>query len=1080
MPVDRLPVDEGIRELATSEGDAVRAVSVTIPGSRPRLVAGQTVPMGGKLADDFERIRAMLTEEEPCAVLINIADVPETRGAWLFAVYLPATTPESIQHRWHVGSTSIMAEMLPVEVRELRVTKLSKITPEAVQRAAREAKEKLLNSRSAELGMLPAASEAVLGMPSLLHGPGGGMAKMKRSSLRSQRSRASLRANDMTTKASYHGRYAVQSDRNVTPAVVVVDPFSSGAILAAGIVKRGYHCIRVLSAKSSPVSEIAAEGVRPQFDATVRFDDEDPDEEGALDRLFEELEQLPWTIVAVLPGCETGVLLADRLVFKLGKNVLRQNGETTIEARRNKYLMGETIKKAGVRAAKQLLALDWPSAEAFLREWNPSPYKVIAKPNQSCGSDDVLLCQSEEEVKNAFNIIDGKVNGIGNKNEGILIQEFLDGQEFVVDMVSRDGKHKVMAIWEYDKRSANGQFNVYFGMKLRCVDDELTRSLVEYQKSVLDALEIRNGPSHGEIMVTAEGPVLVEVGARCHGGEGTWQAVTQACIGYNQIDVTLDAFFEEGRFMAIPPVPKSLQKSGRECFVVARQSGVVRGFPGFDEIRKFGSYAGEEIMAKKQTFMPLTVDCFTRPAAFQLVHEDESVVAADYERARELEVEGMWDFELMCPSAPEGGGAVVVVDPFSSGAQVAGYVLKLGHKLIMLFSELDSPVAQMVAAGTDLQGETIMHNHLNPDSDAALEDTVQKLKALPTPILAILAGAETGVLLADQLAEKFATRRNPLHLSLARRNKYIMGETIRKAGVRAVKQHICSDWTEAETFLREWNPSPYKVIAKPNQSSGSDGVFLCTSEEEVKQAFETINGAANKLGGTNEGVLVQEFLEGQEFVVDTVSRDGKHKVMCIWQYDKRRANGQFNVYYGMSCIAVDDDKTRAMVEYQLKVLDALEINNGPAHAEVMWTATGPCLVEVGSRCHGGEGTWISITTASFGYNQAAVTVDAYLRPEEFDVLPDLPTGHYRYGRELKVVSEVEGKIKSIPGIDIARGLRSFFKCEMFVQPGGQLVKTTDLFSQPGSIMLIHDDQKVVEEDYEAIRAIEGKGFFALE
>ena len=47
--------------------------------------------------------------------------------------------------------------------------------------------------------------------------------------------------------------------------------------------------------------------------------------------------------------------------------------------------------------------------------------------------------------------------------------EYLDGTEYVVDSVSRDGVHRICAIWEYDKRSVNGANFVYFGMELRPV-----------------------------------------------------------------------------------------------------------------------------------------------------------------------------------------------------------------------------------------------------------------------------------------------------------------------------------------------------------------------------------------------------------------------------------------------------------------------------------------------------------------------------------------------------------------------------------------------------------------------------------
>lgn len=62
--------------------------------------------------------------------------------------------------------------------------------------------------------------------------------------------------------------------------------------------------------------------------------------------------------------------------------------------------------------------------------------------------------------------------------------------------------------------------------------------------------------------------------------------------------------------------------------------------------------------------------------------------------------------------------------------------------------------------------------------------TVQALRDLPFPLVAVLPGAETGVELADQLSHHLGLRSNGIEKSLARRNKYIMGETVRSAGRR--------------------------------------------------------------------------------------------------------------------------------------------------------------------------------------------------------------------------------------------------------------------------------------------------------
>jgi hypothetical protein len=48
--------------------------------------------------------------------------------------------------------------------------------------------------------------------------------------------------------------------------------------------------------------------------------------------------------VAVIPGAETGVELADQLSFRLN---LRTNGVEKSLARRNKYIMGEMVRNAG-------------------------------------------------------------------------------------------------------------------------------------------------------------------------------------------------------------------------------------------------------------------------------------------------------------------------------------------------------------------------------------------------------------------------------------------------------------------------------------------------------------------------------------------------------------------------------------------------------------------------------------------------------------------------------------------------------------------------------------------------------------
>ena len=120
-----------------------------------------------------------------------------------------------------------------------------------------------------------------------------------------------------------------------------------------------------------------------------------------------------------------------------------------------------------------------------------------------------------------------------------------------------------------------------------------------------------------------------------------------------------------------------------------------------------------------------------------------------------------------------------------------------------------------------------------------------------------------------------------------------------------------------------------------------------------------------------------------------VSRDGHHKVVGIWLYDRRVVNGASFVCYGQESLTIDAPHCRELVEYQKRVVTALGIRNGPTHGEVKWFQGEPVLVEVGARCHGGEGAWVTVATQVYGYNQALVTIDAYLNPQQYDKIPDV-------------------------------------------------------------------------------------------
>ena len=204
------------------------------------------------------------------------------------------------------------------------------------------------------------------------------------------------------------------------------------------------------------------------------------------------------------------------------------------------------------------------------------------------------------------------------------------------------------------------------------------------------------------------------------------------------------------------------------------------------------------------------------------------------------------------------------------------------------------------------------------------------------------------------------------------------------------------------------------------------------------------------------------------------SRDGVHKTMAVWVYDKRPANGAAFVYFGMVHVDSNSLEAKLLINYTNQVLDALGMKNGASHNEVILTPNGPCLVEMNCRAQGGDGNWRPLARAlTGGYSQVEGCVDAYLDKKAFDNLPKIPPSPAKaFGQEVILVSYAAGDVIGTPGYDDIKELESFVYLETGVSIGCKVEHTVDLLTSVGSVILLHEDEDVVKRDIAKIREME--------
>jgi len=891
----------------------------------------------------------------------------------------------------------------------------------------------------------------------------------------------------------------------------MVDPYSTGCLVANEIAKRG--CV-LMALWTKGFSEEMKTHV-PQSAGTMHYFCE-VDEQDSLDSTADAVRAAAQgrELAACVAGGEAGVDLADALSEKLG---LRTNG-TDIPNRRDKKIQQELVRKVGLRSVRQSCGTTLEDVDAFLKT---EQYPLVLKPVESAGSDGVKLCSSYNEAKDHFELLMNSQMVNGGECPAVLCQEFLRGKEYVVDHVSRDGIHKTMMVWVYDKRPANGSAFVYFGCVPVDSESPEAKILIPYVRGVLDAMGFKNGPSHGEVMMTDEGPCLIEMNCRAHGGDGNWRPLCKALTGgYSQVEASADAFLDEFQFHRLPDKPCSPFKAwGLEAILVSFSRGTVQSCPGYEVIKNLPSFLCLETGIQAGSKVDFTIDLFTGIGSVILLNSDKDAMQRDLDFIRYMEkINGLFVYETrletlnrptseafhvaasaddsmrvyssdgpslirrLSSDRPElrkplvkrfstmdaSKECVVVVDPYSTGCLICEEIQKRGYQLVALWTKGFAPEMKThipISCGK-------LNYKTQVDEVGSLIETAEAVKkaAGAFKIVGCIAGGEAGVDLADALSENLNVRSNGTDIP-NKRDKKIQQELIKKRGLRSVRQAAGTKFEEVEPFLKR---EPYPVVLKPIESAGSDGVKLCHNFEEAREHFNVLMKSQMVNGGDCPAVLCQEFLRGKEYVVDHVSRDGVHKTVMVWVYDKRPANGSAFVYFGCVPVASDSPEAKLLIPYVRRVLDSLDVRNGPSHAEVMMMDDGPCLVEMNCRAHGGDGNWRPLCRAlTGGYSQVEASVDAFLDSRQFKITPDRPPSPFKAsGQEVILVSFSSGTVKSTPGFDEIEKLKSFVYLETGVKKGSKVDYTVDLFTGIGSVILMHEDPKILADDVAFIRRME--------
>lgn len=409
------------------------------------------------------------------------------------------------------------------------------------------------------------------------------------------------------------------------PAIAVVNPYSAGAQLASTFRKRGFRVYAVL-AGGAP-AEFLKRTYRPDtFDDTLEVPKE-------MSLAMAKQWLADRSVSHVLAGAEGSAATADELSETM--KLATTNGTALSEPRGNKVAMAFQFEKSQLRTIPTEKINSLNSTGLSLGKLWLAKGPVVVKPLHSAGTEDVFICHTLYEIQNALNHIVGKKNILGERNLFAVMQPFVHGIEYNIDVVVSNGVPRLAWIWRYTLEPSPTSAHVVKHVDLIDPNSDEARRIGIMPFLAAKALGVQWGPVHLELFLDEQGPILLEAGARIGGGLGP---LTAHATDMNIWELVADAYTDPAKFAREADRSYRVHKNARYVALSNFRAGRVVYQPAADVedaperfLRRLPSFVGVGLQQAHGAPAPITGSIPTALGFVQLAHEDTAVLDRDTE-----------------------------------------------------------------------------------------------------------------------------------------------------------------------------------------------------------------------------------------------------------------------------------------------------------------------------------------------------------------------------------------------------------------------------------------------------------------
>jgi biotin carboxylase len=312
---------------------------------------------------------------------------------------------------------------------------------------------------------------------------------------------------------------------------------------------------------------------------------------------------------------------------------------------------------------------------------------------------------------------------------------------------------------------------------------------------------------------------------------------------------------------------------------------------------------------------------------------------------------------------------------------------------------------------------------------------------------------ELGLLPCARINEALDLPGTPVAVVERTRNKQSMREALAARGFSVIQWAAVTTKQDAIAFAAR---NDYPFVLKPLDGVGSVGVKKIRSAADLERTFD---------GKTPW--LAEEYLDGNEYSIESFSFGGRHIILAINQ-EMNNTDPSGNEFLELThkipapMSKEQDHEIRAFIR---GFLDAIGVQDGPAHTELKYTSRGPRIIETHTR-PGGDRLWdlVRLTT---GFDLVDMTLQwalGTLSPLTQDPEP-------RGAAVIHYFTPPPGKLRRVHGVQALKRIPGVVDIALLVDLGDQIRPLTQSDDRAGYVIAYAD---TVDKALEICKEVSGR------